>query len=99
MNYLLTKILSLKSNKKVKCERKGQYKQYCVDSKDKSKLYNKKVYYNKKFKCLNEAKCEYKDKNVNGFRHQNLKNVYIIIIKNNIRFVYYNIINLPILLI
>ena len=61
MNYLLTKILSLKSNKKVKCERKGQYKQYCVDSKDKSKLYNKKVHYNKKFKCLNEAKCEYKD--------------------------------------
>lgn len=40
-----------------------------------------------------------KTENVNGFRHQNLKNVYIIIIKNNIRFVSSNIINLPILLI
>ena len=63
----------LKTNKKVKCERKGQYKQYCVDSKDKSKMYNKKVKYNKKFKCLNEAKCEYKDGKCQWFQTTKFK--------------------------
>lgn len=50
-----------RNDRRNQCVVKGQYNQYCVSRKDNSRKYNKKVKFNKKFKCLSKAVCSFKN--------------------------------------
>ena len=50
-----------RNSRRNQCIVKGQYNQYCVFRNDNSRKYNKKVKFNKKYKCLSKAICSFKN--------------------------------------